>query len=215
MYLHRSSERAVLEVAEAELLGKHESTLLENQTSGVQALLRNEKFDDLARVFRLYSRLPNGLQTVSRIFKQHVQEQGLAIVRSREAAIAAAGGKESSSDSTFVRALLELHDKAKTVRVIPQIPCRGRCGTVSQLCGELSHVTRCIRVRDDQSTATQMVEQQFNGHSLFQKVLKDAFELFVNKVGFDVVCCLRVNPVWLTRRFLARRRCKASSPTLR
>lgn len=120
LYLHRSSERAVLEVAEVELLGKHESALLENQTSGVQALLRNEKFDDLARVFRLYSRLPNGLQTVSRIFKQHVQEQGLAIVRSREAAIAAAGGKESSSDPTFVRALLELHDKAKTVRCPPR-----------------------------------------------------------------------------------------------
>ena len=84
---------------------------------------------------------------------------------------------------------------------------------------ELSHATRYVRVRGDRSAATQMVEQQFNGHSLFQKVLKDAFELFVNKVGFDGVCCLRVDPVWLTRRslgvFSTRRRCKASSPTLR
>jgi len=115
--LHPSSERAVIRTAEVELLQKHEAALLESSTSGVLTLLRKDKLDDLARMFRLYSRLPNGLRTVGRLFKTHIQEQGLAIVRQREAAIAAAGGKESSSDPTFVRALLELHDKAKQVGV--------------------------------------------------------------------------------------------------
>lgn len=30
--------------------------------------------------------------------------------------------------------------------------------------------------------SVQMVDKQFNGHSMFQKVLKEAFESFVNKV---------------------------------
>lgn len=137
---HRTSKRAIMKAAETELLAKHESALLENSASGVLTMLRNDKFDDLARAFRLFSRVPNGLKTFGRLFKTHVQEQGLAIVRQREAAIAAANGKESSSDPTFVRALLELHDKTK-----------------------------------------KLVETQFQGNSLFQKMLKDAFELFVNK----------------------------------
>ena len=126
LYLHRSSEQAVMSTAERELLGKHQSALLNSTASGVPAMLRNDKLDDLARVFRLYSRLSDGLKQVASIFKLHVQEQGLAIVRQREAAIASAGGKESASEPTFVRALLELHDKFKTVRQ-HTVQCRS-CG---------------------------------------------------------------------------------------
>lgn len=138
-YLHASSEDVVLRTAETELLKKHQKALLEKTGSGVRAMLRNDKREDLARLFRLFGRVDGGLVPVARMVKEHFQERGLSIVRKREAAVAAAG-KENASDPTFVRALLELHDNAK-----------------------------------------QMVEREFGSHSLFQKALKDAFELFVNK----------------------------------
>ena len=49
-----------------------------------------------------------------------------------------------SSDPTFVRKLLALHNKYRA-----------------------------------------LVHEQFSGHSLFQKALKDAFEVFINKVSSD------------------------------
>jgi len=146
-----STEAPLLKVVESVLLAKRLSSILENDGSGVKIMLRDDKRDDLARLYRLYNRLEpkEGLISIASAVKEHFQLLGSNIVKDRQIKTSAAaaagedagkGDKDSVDNPAFVRALLDLHDKA-----------RG------------------------------LVKDQFNGNALFQKALREAFENFVNK----------------------------------
>ncbi|MCL7021374.1 hypothetical protein MKW94_002229, partial [Papaver nudicaule] len=100
-----------------ELLSVYASQLLEKEHSGCHALLRDDKVDDLTRMFRLFSRIPR-LEPVSNIFKQHVTAEGTALVKQAEDA--ASNKKAEKRDvvglqeQVFVRKVIELHDKYMT-----------------------------------------------------------------------------------------------------
>eukprot|EP00898_Chlorokybus_atmophyticus_P003604 jgi/Chlat1/4244/Chrsp27S04315 len=115
MYLHSSSEPKLLKAVDEELLAKNKHTLLEKEHSGCHALLRDDKVSDLSRMYRLFERIPKGLEPVSDIFRQHVTAEGTALVKQAEEA--AAQKKDAKKDivgtteQVFVRRVLELHDK--------------------------------------------------------------------------------------------------------
>ncbi|KAH7513337.1 hypothetical protein FEM48_Zijuj12G0189400 [Ziziphus jujuba var. spinosa] len=69
-YLHSSSEPKLLEKVQHELLSVYATQLLEKEHSGCHALLRDDKVEDLSRMFSLFSKIPKGLDPVSNIFKQ-------------------------------------------------------------------------------------------------------------------------------------------------
>eukprot|EP00271_Cylindrocystis_brebissonii_P012999 TRINITY_DN32537_c0_g1_i1.p1 TRINITY_DN32537_c0_g1~~TRINITY_DN32537_c0_g1_i1.p1 ORF type:complete len:749 (-),score=177.31 TRINITY_DN32537_c0_g1_i1:795-3041(-) len=144
-YLHASSETKLLEKVQHELLAQYENQLLEKEHSGCHALLRDDKVDDLSRMYRLFSRVPKGLEPVAAIFKQHVTDEGTALVKQAEdAALTKRADKKDipgAQEQAFVRKVIELHDKY------------------------LQYVGDC-----------------FQNHSLFHKALKEAFEVFCNKV---------------------------------
>ncbi|KAL5711512.1 Cullin-1 [Ranunculus cassubicifolius] len=143
-YLHASSEEKLLKRSENELLTTIEMQLLEKENSGCFALLRDDKEDDLARMYRLFLRVPKGLDPVSDMFKKHVTNEGMALVTQAEDA--ASNKKADKKDVVgmhehmFVKKVIELHDKY------------------------LRYVDQC-----------------FGNHTLFHKVLKEAFEVFCNK----------------------------------
>mmetsp|Transcript_133 Transcript_133/g.406 ORF Transcript_133/g.406 Transcript_133/m.406 type:complete len:742 (+) Transcript_133:275-2500(+) len=112
-YLDKRSESKILREAEQELLAVYEQQLLEKEQSGCAALLRDDKTEDLSRMFRLFSRIPKGLVPMSEMFKKHVQNEGLAIVKAAEEAAQERGkrDRDSSTEHLFVRRSLELHDK--------------------------------------------------------------------------------------------------------
>lgn len=51
-----------------------EKILLEKEGSGCKVLLANDKSDDLSRMYRLFSRLPKGLEPMADIIKDHITE---------------------------------------------------------------------------------------------------------------------------------------------
>ncbi|CAL1397225.1 unnamed protein product [Linum trigynum] len=114
-YLHSSSEPKLLEKVQNELLTVYGNQLLEKEHSGCHALLRDDKVNDLSRMFRLFSKIPRGLEPVSSIFKQHVTGEGTALVKQAEDA--ASNKKAEKKDvvglqeQVFVRKVIELHDK--------------------------------------------------------------------------------------------------------
>ncbi|CAL0309630.1 unnamed protein product [Lupinus luteus] len=114
-YLHSTSEPKLLEKVQHELLSVYANQLLEKEHSGCHALLRDDKVEDLSRMFRLYSKIPRGLDPVSSIFKQHVTAEGMALVKLAEDA--ASNKKPEKKDivglqeQVFVRKVIELHDK--------------------------------------------------------------------------------------------------------
>ncbi|KAJ7542036.1 hypothetical protein O6H91_10G087000 [Diphasiastrum complanatum] len=114
-YLHASSEQKLLEKVQQELLSQYEQQLLEKEHSGCHALLRDDKVDDLSRMYRLFCRIPKGLEPVANIFRLHVTEEGTMLVKQAEDA--ASGKKAENKDTVglqeqaFVRKVIGLHDK--------------------------------------------------------------------------------------------------------
>ncbi|KAG0575693.1 hypothetical protein M758_5G025700 [Ceratodon purpureus] len=114
-YLHASSEQKLLEKVQHELLTQYETQLLEKEHSGCHTLLRDDKVDDLSRMYRLFFRIPKGLEPVAAIFRQHVTDEGTALVKQAEDA--ASNKKAEKKDTVgvqeqaFVRKVIELHDK--------------------------------------------------------------------------------------------------------
>jgi Ca2+-binding EF-hand superfamily protein len=80
-------------------------------------LLANDKYEDLSRMYRLFSRVEQGqgLQPMAKIVQQHIEKMGNEVINQREARIEKEGEKDSNQDPTFVRSLLDLHDKFMSV----------------------------------------------------------------------------------------------------
>ncbi|PSR85142.1 Cullin-1 like [Actinidia chinensis var. chinensis] len=93
-YLHSSSESKLLEKVQHELLSAYATQLLEKEHSGCHALLRDDKVGDLSRMYRLFSKIPRGLDPVSSIFKQADKKDVVGL-----------------QEQIFVRKVIELHDK--------------------------------------------------------------------------------------------------------
>ncbi|KAK9758085.1 hypothetical protein RND81_01G205800 [Saponaria officinalis] len=113
-YLHATTEEKLLEKVQHEVLWVFENQLLEKENSGCRALLRDDKVEDLSRMYRLYSKVAKGLEPIGKIIKQHITDEGTALVQlaedaaSSKAENAAAGG---SYEQVFIRKVIELHDK--------------------------------------------------------------------------------------------------------
>ncbi|XP_045101762.1 cullin-3-like [Portunus trituberculatus] len=101
-YLDESTERRIVEVVEEELIKKHMKTIVEMENSGVVHMLKNNKTEDLACMYKLMSRVLDGLKAVAECVSQHLREQGKALVAEEE------GGKNAI---TFVQNLLDLKDR--------------------------------------------------------------------------------------------------------
>ncbi|XP_062017965.1 cullin-1-like [Rosa rugosa] len=113
-YLHSSSEQKLVEKVQHELLVVHAHQLLDKEHSGFRALIRGDKVEDLSRMFRLYHKIPKGLEPVANVFKQHVTDEGKALVQQAEDAASSQQGSNGAGAEVglvLIRKILELHDK--------------------------------------------------------------------------------------------------------
>ncbi|CAH2039071.1 unnamed protein product [Thlaspi arvense] len=106
-YLHASTEPKLVAIVQAELLVAVAKQLLEKEHSGCSALLRDDKMDDLSRMYRLYEPIPKGLEPVADAFKNHITAEGNALIKQAEDAAASGGVQEQ----VLFRSIIELHDK--------------------------------------------------------------------------------------------------------
>lgn len=102
LYLDESTELRIVEVVEDELIKKHMRTIVEMENSGVVYMLKNTKTDDLACMYKLFSRVAEGVKTISDCVSKYLREQGQALVKEEE------GG---TNPITFVQNLLDLKDR--------------------------------------------------------------------------------------------------------
>jgi len=108
-YLHATSEPKLLQVVDAEVLTAHHVALLSKDGSGVRALLRDDKRDDLARMFRLFHRLGTGtpgLAPIAEAFRKHVEEKGMVLLRAAE------DKRSTQWEPTLIREVMALHDQS-------------------------------------------------------------------------------------------------------
>ncbi|KAK4264624.1 hypothetical protein QN277_025777 [Acacia crassicarpa] len=112
-YLHSSTENKLVETVQHELLVTHATRLLENDNSGCGVLLRDDKVEDLSRIYRLYHEIPKGLELVANTFKKHVTSEGARLIQQVEEASNSQTINSSSGvqEHSIVSKFIELHDR--------------------------------------------------------------------------------------------------------
>ncbi len=79
-YLDASTEKIIVRVVEQELISRHMKTIVEMEHSGVVHMLENQKNDDLARMYKLFSRVDNGLKAIIACVSNHLRQEGKSMV---------------------------------------------------------------------------------------------------------------------------------------
>lgn len=102
LYLDESTECRIVEVVEDELIKKHMRTIVEMENSGVVYMLKNTKTDDLACMYKLFSRVNGGLKTIADCVSQHLRSMGKNLVKEEDS---------GTNPITFVQNLLDLKDR--------------------------------------------------------------------------------------------------------
>ncbi|KIX05738.1 uncharacterized protein Z518_03710 [Rhinocladiella mackenziei CBS 650.93] len=101
LYLHPDIMKKLMETCNEALISAH-SVLLRDE---FQVLLDNERTEDLARMYKLLSRIKDGLDPLRTRFEVHVRKAGTAAVEK----VAANG--DNFEPKVYVDALLEIHGK--------------------------------------------------------------------------------------------------------
>lgn len=105
LYLHPDIMSPLMKTCLQVLVASHASFLRDE----FQLLLDNDRLDDLARMYKLLSRIPEGLDPLRARFEVHVRKAGLAAVEK----VAAEG--DNLEPKVYVDALLEVHSHYQTL----------------------------------------------------------------------------------------------------
>jgi len=79
-YLDAGTEPKIKEVVEAELIETHMKALIEMPGSGMVTMLKDDRVEDLARMYRLLGKVQKGHAHMKNVFEDHVKEVGKEIV---------------------------------------------------------------------------------------------------------------------------------------
>ncbi|CAF1635370.1 unnamed protein product, partial [Adineta ricciae] len=101
-YLDKSTEERIIRVLEDELITKHLKRIVEMENSGVYSMLKFNKCEDLATMYKLFERVPNGHLTIADCMSGYLREQGRALV--------AENADEGKNAISYVQSLLDLKD---------------------------------------------------------------------------------------------------------
>lgn len=74
------------------------------ENSGVVHMLKNQKTEDLACMYKLFGRVTDGLKTMSDCVSHYLREQGKALVQEEE-------HQPATNAISFVQSLLDLKDR--------------------------------------------------------------------------------------------------------
>jgi cullin 1 len=100
MYLHQDIRNALRRACNQALIADH-SPLLRDE---FQVLLDNDREEDMARMYSLLSRIPDGLEPLRQRFETHVRKAGLAAVQKVQSSEG-----DKMEPKVYVDSLLEVH----------------------------------------------------------------------------------------------------------
>lgn len=125
-YFDSSLETPILTTFYHAVIEIQETDLLEKET-GLLFLLQQNKRSDMARLYRLCSKVNNALIPIADTVNRYIADLGHAIVNERDTQ----GKVDKREDSAFIRRLIELHDTFKSL--------------VAECLGDHSIFQRCLK----------------------------------------------------------------------
>jgi cullin 1 len=194
-YLNQQTKERLQRVCERELLTVHQQSLLDKENSGLVALLENNKREDLKLLYKLYSRVQNGLVPIGQILKNHIKKEGMELVREQRARIetakaaealekspSGAGGADAvgpSGNSPSMGPGLNLSPNALESSKGPGTSGTGTAsGVAASSAGKPDFIQSLLALHD---RYMDLVNNCFDKHVVFNKAMKEAFERFVNE----------------------------------
>uniref|UniRef100_A0A6B2KYR3 Cullin family profile domain-containing protein n=1 Tax=Arcella intermedia TaxID=1963864 RepID=A0A6B2KYR3_9EUKA len=101
-YLDSATEPKIKEVLERELISTHMKALVEMEGSGLVSMLKDDKIEDLTRMYHLLQRVSKGHDLMRQVMSDFVRETGKQIVENPET---------QNKENTYVQHLLDLKEK--------------------------------------------------------------------------------------------------------
>ncbi|CAM9725172.1 unnamed protein product [Ectocarpus sp. 12 AP-2014] len=105
-YLAAGTEPKLKHIVETELIRNHAKVLVEMENSGCTSMFRDDKIEDLRRMYDLFSRVPITLEDLRRSMCEYVKATGKALVTDQESA---------KDPVAFVQGLLSLRGKYDSI----------------------------------------------------------------------------------------------------
>jgi len=75
-YLDASSERLLISTFLKEYVENHAQTLIMMDNSGLVSMIRNEKYDELALMFELFSKVHDAFQSLTKHLSAYIVSEG-------------------------------------------------------------------------------------------------------------------------------------------
>lgn len=180
------SEEKVQQVLERETVKLRINDLLLREGSGCLAMLRDDRLEDIGRMFRLFSKI-DVLDDMANLFKKHILEVGSSLIS------AAISGAKSSSTGAGAGAGLSLPQAPpvaakSSAAAAPPAPATAAAAKKEPAAGkdkDLADDPQFIKdIIASHEKFDKMVKEQFAGNVKFETSLKDAFtDLMYREVG--------------------------------
>ncbi|KAA3678761.1 cullin 3 [Paragonimus westermani] len=106
-YLDPSTEAKIVAVLEDQLISRHMETIVGMENSGLTHMLTHDRFEDIAAMYNVLSRVDEGPKIMSHYISMYLREQGRNIVRETGA----------STPQQYIQDLLQLRDRANDLLV--------------------------------------------------------------------------------------------------
>lgn len=126
-YLSKTTEAKLKKIVESELIMAHAHTLVDMEYSGCESMFRDKRMQDLAGLFKLFSRVPTCLESIRQSMCKYVKAAGLDIITSHD--------KIKDAPVAFAQKLLDLNTTFNTI-----------VATCFEVCVTVLFVTNCNRL---------------------------------------------------------------------
>ncbi|PWA68686.1 Cullin [Artemisia annua] len=83
-YIDLKSVEMITSVVEKEMIESHMLELIRMEKSGLVNMIVDDKYDDLARMYSLFGRVPNGITAIKDVMTCHIRETGKQLVTDPE-----------------------------------------------------------------------------------------------------------------------------------
>ncbi|KAJ8592195.1 Cullin-domain-containing protein [Rhizopogon salebrosus TDB-379] len=163
-YLYSQTGDPLREILERDLLTQNLSTVISMPNSGLDVMVDLDKLEDLNRLYRLFSMVPNGMPTLRRSFKDSILRRGREI----NLASSSADAGQDADDG-------DLND-VETTKGKAKSQGRGATGP-PMLALALTWVQHVLDIKDKFDC---IWERAFESNRELESSLNEAFEDFIN-----------------------------------
>ncbi|KAF2359740.1 Cullin N-terminal [Trinorchestia longiramus] len=146
VYLHETTLEKVASTVEKVLIKMH----LEILHAEFQHLLHDDKHDDLARMFQLVSKIPDGLPELRSLLEQHISNQGLS-------AIDRCGESVINDPKLYVLTILSVHRKYNSLTLTAFNNDTGFVAALDKACGKFINNNLVTRPPNSSSKSPELL----------------------------------------------------------